>query len=62
MSENANNIVFYQTENADVVVNVVYRVNSKKATKFRQWATKTLQINSKNITFRLLTPRFPSPA
>ena len=116
MSENTNNIVFYQTENADVVVNVVYkdetfwltqkamselfdcsvdnislhlkniyeseeldknrtvedfsvvqkegnrnvkrsrefynldaiiavgyRVNSKKATKFRQWATKTLR-------------------
>lgn len=25
MSEQTNNIVFYQTENADVVVNVVYK-------------------------------------
>jgi len=29
--------------NLDVILSVAYRVNSKKATFFRQWATKTLR-------------------
>jgi hypothetical protein len=29
--------------NLDAVISVEYRVNSKKATQFRKWATKTLQ-------------------
>lgn len=33
-------IMFY---NLDAVISVGYRVNSKKATQFRKWATKTLQ-------------------
>ena len=33
-------IMFY---NLDAVISVGYRVNSKKATLFRKWATKTLQ-------------------
>lgn len=44
--------------NLDVVISVGYRVNSKKATTFRQWATKVLKnyitdgyvINSEKIT------------
>src|SRR5690606_35412338 len=44
--------------NLDVVISIGYRANSKKATKFRQWATKVLKeyiftgyaINSHNIT------------
>ncbi|WP_296013737.1 virulence RhuM family protein [uncultured Treponema sp.] len=34
------NLVFY---NLDAIIAVGYRINSKKATKFRQWATKTLK-------------------
>ncbi|MGB5792199.1 RhuM family protein [Poseidonibacter sp.] len=29
--------------NLDIIISVGYRVNSKKATKFRQWATKVLK-------------------
>jgi len=29
--------------NLDAIISVGYRVNSKKATKFRQWATKVLK-------------------
>ncbi|MDQ7068663.1 MAG: RhuM family protein [Sulfurimonas sp.] len=29
--------------NLDIVISVGYRVNSKKATKFRQWATSVLK-------------------
>jgi len=44
--------------NLDVIISIGYRVNSKKATKFRQWATKVLKnyitdgysINSEKIT------------
>lgn len=36
----SRNIVFY---NLDLILSVGYRVNSKNATKFRQWATKTLK-------------------
>ena len=34
------NIIHY---NLDAIIAVRYRVNSKKATRFRQWATKTLK-------------------
>ena len=35
----------YKTQcyNLDAIIAVGYRVNSKKATKFRQWATQTLK-------------------
>jgi prophage antirepressor-like protein len=40
----------YQVEyyNLDVIISVGYRVNSQKATKFRQWATKVLTNYIKN--------------
>jgi hypothetical protein len=36
----ARNVEYY---NLDLVLSVGYRVNSKQATRFRQWATKTLR-------------------
>jgi len=36
----SRNIEYY---NLDVIISVGYRVNSKKATKFRQWVTKVLK-------------------
>lgn len=50
----ARNVNFY---NLDMIISIGYRINSKTATKFRQWATKTLKsyitegyvINSKRI-------------
>jgi len=49
--------------NLDIVISVGYRVNSKKATKFRQWATSVLKeyisngyaINTHKITEQRLT-------
>ena len=32
--------------NLDAIISVGYRVNSVKATKFRQWATKILKVAS----------------
>lgn len=37
--EISRNIEYY---NLDMILSIGYRVNSKKATTFRQWATKTL--------------------
>ena len=53
--EVARDVLHY---NLDVVISICYRANSKKATKFRQWATKVLKeyifngyaINSHKIT------------
>lgn len=53
--EVARDVLHY---NLDVVISIGYRANSKKATKFRQWATKVLKeyifngyaINSHKIT------------
>ncbi len=53
--EVARDVLHY---NLDVIISIGYRANSKKATKFRQWATKVLKeyifngyaINSHKIT------------
>ena len=53
--EVARDVLHY---NLDIVISVGYKVNSKKATRFRQWATKILKgyisngyaINSEKIT------------
>ncbi|WP_066356037.1 virulence RhuM family protein [Aliarcobacter skirrowii] len=57
--EVSRDIIHY---NLDVVISIGYRANSKKATKFRQWATKVLKdyifngyaINSHKITEKRL--------
>lgn len=36
-------IYMVQYYNLDMIISIGYRVNSKQATKFRQWATKTLK-------------------
>ena len=38
--------------NLDAIIAVGYRVNSKKATRFRQWATKTLKVYYQGICFK----------
>ena len=41
--EGKTQVVLTKFYNLDAIISVGYRVNSKKATRFRQWATKTLK-------------------
>ena len=48
--------------NLDAIIAVGYRVNSKKATRFRQWATKTLkEYITKGFVLIFLQPPAPFP-
>jgi len=45
--------------NLDLILSVGYRVNSKTATKFRQWASKVMsQIDLKNAAIKLVFTLF----
>ncbi|MFH1387581.1 MAG: RhuM family protein [bacterium] len=55
----SRNIEYY---NLDMILSVGYRVNSKKTTTFRQWATKTLRdhiLNGYTIKILLSYKKFP---